>query len=244
MTHFQIKIIAILTMLIDHIGMVFLSRHPDLMVLRYVGRMAFPLFVFLVAEACVHTKSMNKYMTRLFVFAVISQIPFALALSVSVGLQIPVLIRLNIFFTLFLGVLLVHLYRIALALDRLTGLLFFMLLFIFAFILADVLSMDYGGVGVMFIMLMYIVQASHSKNKRLYVVLLLVVFLTLQHPPINELQWSLFAGGLLSIAPVAFYNGQLGFSNRWVKWGFYLFYPLHLLVLAWVAGGAGVVFSM
>ena len=73
---FQLKCIAVLTMIIDHTGAVLF---PGDLVFRYIGRISFPVFCFLLVEGFSHTRDMRKYMLRLGVFAVISEIPYDLA---------------------------------------------------------------------------------------------------------------------------------------------------------------------
>jgi len=115
MTVFCLKIIASLCMLIDHIGAVFPSYTPDLF--RWIGRIAFPIYAYLVAEGCSHTKSIDKYMLRLGIFALISEIPFDLAFSQSywimrdLPLEIDFIRFTNVFYTLFLGVACVCVYE-------------------------------------------------------------------------------------------------------------------------------------
>ncbi|MEG1942513.1 MAG: TraX family protein, partial [Angelakisella sp.] len=75
MTSFTLKIIAIAAMLIDHIGYMFF---PDMIIFRLIGRIAFPIFAFFVAEGIRFTHDRKKYLTRLLLLAVISEIPFDL----------------------------------------------------------------------------------------------------------------------------------------------------------------------
>ncbi|MFN2363319.1 MAG: TraX family protein, partial [Halarsenatibacteraceae bacterium] len=76
MSSFQIKMVAITTMLIDHIGSIIF---PEYIILRVIGRLAFPLFAFLITEGYRHTSNINRYLVRLSIFALISQYPFWLA---------------------------------------------------------------------------------------------------------------------------------------------------------------------
>src|SRR3989344_960795 len=96
MTAFHIKLIAIITMVIDHVGLYFF---PDLLILRIIGRLSFPLFAWLIANGVHYSHNAKAYLTRIFLFALLSQLPYLL-----VNRQIdPRFAGLNIFFTLFLG---------------------------------------------------------------------------------------------------------------------------------------------
>ena len=126
---FTLKLIAIITMVIDHTGAIFF---PDQMWLRAIGRIAFPIFVFLLVEGLFNTSNIKKYLTRLGIFALISEIPFDMAFykarfgvdfltdlkGATQDMQILDLFirRLikhqNIFFTLFLGLLAIYLMKL------------------------------------------------------------------------------------------------------------------------------------
>ena len=97
MSAFVLKIIALISMTCDHSSYVIFGHFSFL---NYIGRLAFPIFAFQISEGYIHTKNLKKYLLRLFVFALISQIPFMLFTSIySSNLY------LNIFFTLFLGLI-------------------------------------------------------------------------------------------------------------------------------------------
>ena len=95
MSAFVLKIIALLSMTCDHISYVIFDKFSNL---NYIGRLAFPIFAFQISEGYTHTKSLKKYFLRLFVFALIAQIPFQLFIS-----TISSNFSLNVFFTLLLG---------------------------------------------------------------------------------------------------------------------------------------------
>ena len=97
MSSFVLKIIAVITMFIDHLGYTIFGKFSYL---NYIGRISFPVFAFQISEGYIHTKNLKKYFLRLFLFAVISQIPFMLFHSI-----ISDTFYLNIFFTLLLGLL-------------------------------------------------------------------------------------------------------------------------------------------
>ena len=97
MTSFCLKIIAIISMFCDHLGDAIFKGFSYF---NYIGRIAFPIFAFQISEGYIHTKNLKKYLIRLMVFALISQIPYILFLSLySRG------VRLNVFFTLALGLI-------------------------------------------------------------------------------------------------------------------------------------------
>ena len=91
-----IKVIAAITMIIDHIGMIFF---PEVEVLRIIGRLSLPLFAFCIAEGYKHTKDVKKYIIRVTGFAILAQIPFSIMFQ----------LRLNILFAFALGLLLLTL---------------------------------------------------------------------------------------------------------------------------------------
>lgn len=111
LTGFQLKIIALITMVIDHVGAVFF---PEFDFLRAIGRTAFLLYAFLTAEGCRRTGDRKRYLLRLGLFALISEVPFDLAFGyVLVGDRLPsvdLLSHTSVFFTLFFAVTCVRIY--------------------------------------------------------------------------------------------------------------------------------------
>ena len=104
MTSFALKITAIISMFCDHFGDAFIGHFSFL---NLIGRIAFPIFAFQISEGFTHTKNMKKYFLRLGIFALVSQIPFSLFVHKFLGSS---LFSLNVFFTLFLGLLSMYLY--------------------------------------------------------------------------------------------------------------------------------------
>ena len=99
---FILKMIAIITMVIDHVGAVLF---PMNMIFRYIGRISFPLFVFLLVEGSIHTSKIRQYELRMFLFALISEIPFDLAFSN----KIVDIYSQNVFWTLTIGLVMLDL---------------------------------------------------------------------------------------------------------------------------------------
>lgn len=113
LTGYHLKLIALITMFIDHIGAAFL---PQVWLLRAIGRISFPIYVFLIAEGCRYTSDRFKYALRLGLFAFISEIPYDLALYPEIleqtGWGWNFVGRTNVFYTLFFAVALIHVYEV------------------------------------------------------------------------------------------------------------------------------------
>lgn len=215
-----LKLIAITTMLIDHLAHHIFRGMPwafykifelgdrvvtPYMLLRDVGRIAFPIFAFLIVEGFLHTHDRYKYGRNLLLFALISEIPWNLVSKNSFFWS-----QQNVFFTLFLGYLgicVIHYYR-----DCLEKQVLYLLALLAASIL---LRSDYGCSGFGFIVMLYLLR-----NHKLYMSVVGSCFLS-----------SRWRAGLAFI-PICMYNGERGFvKGRFLKYAFYAFYPLHLLII-------------
>jgi hypothetical protein len=204
-----LKWIAVATMTVDHVGAIF---YPSYEVLRIIGRISFPLFSFLIALGMESTHNVKNYFIRLFIFALISQIPFSLALGTGI------LEHLNIFFTLSFGVLFIYFLQKKSMLILLP-------------MLVSILNFDYGVYGILIIGSMYILR----ENAKLGITSILV--LNLVFLP----QWSTQIFSLLALPIILLYNnGFLNITREskgknpypvWRKYFFYIYYPLHLTLL-------------
>lgn len=217
MNAFVLKIIAIISMLIDHTGYIFIDSFPTYYFFRGIGRLAFPIFAFFIAEGCDKTGDIRKYLFRLGLFALIAEMPFDFAFFGSFldwHYQ-------NIFFTLFLGAAAIHTYNLAiLREDKLRHLAYFIpIVFV---ILAESLHTDYGGIGVLVIFLLF--RTKTNRKHQLVVLAVGNVIIALSSHPIQLL-------GILTIIPLYFYNSERGPS---IKYLFYAFYPVHLMILGMI----------
>jgi len=231
MNAFALKIIALVTMIIDHMGVVFPETFG--FEFRIIGRIAFPIYVFLIAEGFKHTKSPGKFLARLFVFAIISEPVFDWAIrGASFPWGVNFFADTNIFYTLFFGGAAIVIYeKIREKFDWVVAIL---PAAVFALLAEHVFSSDYGAYGVVFIFIMYVVK---PKNFSLAAMAALCVW---QHEwmlreafahgfdVIPPLGWLLIPATLVSVLLVAFYNGKRGLG---LKWFFYASYPVHLAVL-------------
>ena len=234
-----LKLIAIFTMLIDHIAATVILQMINngiggqtlidiYWVMRSIGRMAFPVFCFLLVEGFKYTHSREKYAARMFIFALISEIPFDLAINNTV-LEFK---SNNVFFTLFLGLLVIMAADWVMehfSSDKMTSeigrIILLVVIGIVGCALASyVFSSDYGASGVIAIYIMYLLR----KNRELGFAFAVI--------SLGMLSGSLELLALLMLIPLHLYNGTRGKQH---KYFFYAFYPLHLLLLALIAWGLG-----
>lgn len=219
-----IKLIACICMLIDHAGAAIVENYAIISgsenvffvyyLMRYIGRIAFPLFAFLLAEGFVHTHSVKKYAINLFVFAFLSEIPFDLALQGG-ALEFE---SQNVYFTLFLGVLAMASFDYVLKIKSLPkpfSYLFCAVCAAFFAAVAYFLKTDYDIYGVLVICAAYFLRQIRTVGS-------VVMYIILMIDSIVE------KTAILAALPITLYNGKRGNGN---KYFFYFFYPVHLLIL-------------
>lgn len=204
---FTLKIIAIICMVIDHVGYIFF---PKILLFRAIGRIAFPIFCFLIVEGFFHTRSHLNYLIRLTVFAVLSEIPFDLALH-----QTPVDWQYqNVFFTLALGLIAIF------CLEEMNAKRIFWIPLALTWLAAYLSNCDYSIGGVLLICMFYVTRETPWVRFILCALILYVFF--------NAFELY----GLIAIIPITLYNGKRGPSTKMI---FYWFYPVHLLLLYGIA---------
>ena len=215
MSSFILKIIAIITMFIDHIGYAMFGKFSFL---NYIGRIAFPIFAFQISEGYNHTKNLKKYFLRLFIFAIVSQIPFMLF-----GKIISNDFTLNIFFTLLLGLISIYIY------DKSKYKSLGIIISIIIGLLAEFAHCDYGFYGVSIILLFYIFKNDIVKSSIAFMLATTIKYLI---PMIKygfyDVYLYLFICTLLPIIFISLYNGKKGKDTKYLL---YLFYPIHLLLI-------------
>ena len=214
MSVFILKIIAIISMLFDHAGYIL---YDGFSWMNYIGRFAFPIFAFLITEGYTHTRNLKKYFLRLLLFAFLSQIPYTLFVN-----MIHATWSLNILFTLALGLFAIYLYE--------TNLPKWMsvLVTVFCCVIAQFAHFDYGWFGIATIFLFHVFK---DKKIWMYVSYAIITFINYFYLYIVNARWEyllIIVFDILALLPIHFYNQQKGKS---LKYFFYLFYPLHLLVL-------------
>lgn len=209
-----LKIIALSSMLLDHIGAVLIVSPVPYYALRLIGRISFPIICFLLVEGFLHTRHLFRYAFRLFLFALISEIPYDLAFHDTLFYRESQ----NVFFTLLIGLMVIF------AMQRLECFLpdkpFLCLICHVTVIAAGMtaawqLKTDYSYIGILVIVLLYALR-----SKRAFAMTSACFFLCC----LTILEITAFAAVPLTKA----YNGKRGLSLKHV---FYLFYSVHLLFL-------------
>ena len=222
MSSFALHIIAMIFMLCDHMWATIL----DYEWLTCIGRIAFPIFAFLITEGYIHTSNINKYIKRMVIFAIITEIPFNLMVSAS-----PIYpFHQNVLWTFVISLLTLK----YLSFDNTKNIFKSILIILLAIIIATVTMCDYFGAGVMMVVGFYIFR----KSKLLQLLMMIYVNMILIQGysyPIDIAGYTYYfpqqGFAVLSLIFIWLYNGKQGYHAKWFKIFCYAFYPLHMLIL-------------
>ena len=210
-----LKWIAMITMFIDHVGAVVLEYIPQAelpavtatyYVLRYIGRLAFPIYCFLLVEGYHHTSNKMRYLRDLLIFGLISEIPFEICFMSEPGNGFH-----NIFWTLALGL------GVMMALDYaktkyVNATWMNLLIMVVGAYAAETLGCDYGAIGVLLIFILYQTRNDRAKQSIFGGIAMLYE-----------------VTGPIAFVLTYFYNGERKIKKY--KYAFYAFYPVHLILL-------------
>ncbi len=213
----MLKIIAMVSMVIDHVGDMFF---PELLWLRMIGRLAMPVFAFCITEGYIHTRNRKKYLLRMGIFALISEVPFDLAFEGKIGLS-----HQNIMVSFFISIVALMLFDLIRGskneikgrysvLRTMLGALAVLAMAVVAFLV----KADYTIFAVASVFLFYAFKDVNPYVRPVPGVAFLALTRTVGY----------YCTTGLSLVPLMLYNGKKG---RGLKWLFYAFYPGHLLLL-------------
>lgn len=218
-----LKFIALISMLLDHIGF---FLFPKVSVFRMLGRLAFPIFAFFIADGVRYTRSRLKYFLRIATLGILCQIP-ALFQSPSAPL--------NIFVTFSISILIIYLFdwlkNAKGDRERLLSAVVNILALAVTFILSRIVVIEYGFAGILFAPLSSIPRKNEDDFRDLLIRLAMTIpaFLILSVEYIKIFQ----PLSLLSIPLLLLYSGKPG--KYPMKYFFYIFYPAHLVLLYYIA---------
>ena len=226
-----LHILAMVFMLCDHL---WATVVPGNQWLNSIGRLAFPIFAFLIVEGYFHTKSLRRYVLRLLVFAVLSEIPF----NLMYGSSWLYPIHQNVLWTLLLGLGLIHWNErvrekklwLRLVIGALTTLL--------GFVAGFLGMLDYYGVGVVTVLVFYFFR----KRTWWRIAALIASLYYLNTEVLGGLGFEVTILGqthfitqqsfaLLALIPILLYRGRKGHRSKAFQYFCYLFYPVHMLIL-------------
>ena len=225
-----LKFLAMMFMLLDHLWATII---PGNQWMTNIGRLAFPIFAFTIVEGFVHTSDFKKYLKRLFIFAIISEIPFNLIYTGS--LIFP--FHQNVLFTLLLGLLCIN------EIDKLKNNksiknIFKVMLKVTLICLIGIITfVDYGLTGILTIILFYVFRNCKFAwlGQLISLILLYIVFFKGQSVVLDILNFEYYLPlqsiGILSLILIWLYNGKKGKDSKKLQYMFYWFYPVHMLVI-------------
>lgn len=222
-----LKIIAIITMIVDHM----LKMHflPNNIIFIIIGRIAFPIFAFCVSEGILHTHNKMKYMFTLFLFALLSEIPMDYALYGGIDFS-----HQNVLFTFFIAVFSVISIEQIKKFDPKGVYLYGFILLALSFFVSLILSVDYSFLGVFLVLGFYFSNRYSKTKKMVFDSLFLLIFSLIYAIPLEGFSQIY---GLAALPFILLYNGERGKKNNIIKYIFYLFYPVHFLILILLKGG-------
>lgn len=239
LTAFDLRLIAIISMVCDHAAKSLNFSYYDIFFL-IIGRLAFPLFAFQLVQGYTHTRNFKKYCKRLLIFAIISEIPYNI--FVGGGSLINPFYQ-NVLWTMLIGLLMLKSIdkMIDLGKNKIITILGVIGIIIIGYLAGDIIRADYFGAGVLLFAIFYF----SKKVKYEFVIqilgMVLINFMLLPsgnyYSDIGIIRFPLklqpFA--MISLIPIWFYKGKQGYHSKWWNELCYCFYPVHMIILIFLS---------
>ncbi len=215
-----LKWIGIITMTIDHIGFHLIPDGTLNIILRSIGRIAYPLFAFMIAEGFHHTSNVRRYLLRLLIPAVLFEL-------IIIGFYLLTgenyILEVNVFIPLFLGLFCLYLWS--------KGHWAIRLIILPILFLSEYLQISYGVYGLMIILIFGLIPSIPRQLEAFILLSLFIISWPLltslgleDYAKYDAIQWF----SILAFIPIILYNGKQGHFN---KWFFYAYYPVHLGII-------------
>ena len=231
-TSMSLHIMAMVFMLCDHLWGTIVPGNDWL---TCIGRVSFPIFAFLIVEGYFHTGNLRRYAGRLLLFAIVSEIPFNLAM----GSRLVYPVHQNVLWSFLISLGLIHWNEKARAAQKLwKRLLVGLLTVLLAYIVGLLTMVDFYHAGILTVLVFYFFRQRKWWSYIGQMVCLWYINTELLGGFGYEL--SLFGKtwfvarqsfALLALIPIWLYRGRQGFHSRLLQYTYYGFYPLHLLIL-------------
>jgi len=229
---FALHLLAMVFMLCDHM---WAASVVSLNWFCWLGRLAYPIFAFMIVEGYFHTHNFKKYAQRMFLWALISEIPFNLFYISS-----PVYpFHQNVLWTFLIGLFSIRLFEKIQKRGKLwLTLIGFAIIVVFSYFAGFLLMVDYFGYGILMIWVFYLFR---GHKWWCYPAQLLCMFY-INWEMIRGLSFPIMIGGrefmivqqgiaCLALLPIWLYDGRQGPYNKWIQLSLYAFYPIHMLIL-------------
>lgn len=224
----HLKIIAIIAMTIDHIADLLYPGMPNIFisnVMHIIGRLTAPIMFFFICEGYHYTKDVKKYISRLFIFALISHFAYCFAFGINF---IPfstgnIFNQTSIMWTLAWAVVTLHIVHGKNNLKEWQKWLLIILINLITF------SSDFSSIAVMTILFMYD-RRGNLKSQMICMMAWLSLYALISYLFVSKTYGLIAMTAILVYPLLKNYNGQRG-KVKWLKWFFYLYYPLHLIII-------------
>lgn len=230
-TSFSLHIMAMIFMLCDHLWGTIIPGNDWL---TCIGRLTFPIYAFLIVEGYFHTKSLKKYVCRLLVFAVLSEIPFNLAMGSSLFFPI----HQNVLWSFLISIGLIHWNEKVKEKKVWKRILVIIATICIASIGGIITFVDYYNAGILMVLVFYF-----FRDKKWWCYLAqLVCMWYINFEMLGGLSYEVNVFGqthfiarqgfaLLALIPIWLYRGKQGYHSKALQYTYYAFYPVHLLIL-------------
>lgn len=235
MTSFILHVIAMFTMLLDHMWGTCIVDHE---IFTCIGRLAFPIFAFMTVEGYMHTSDRKKYIKRMFIFALIAEIPF----NYMIYLRPYGLFHQNVLWTFLISLLMIQINEKNSNKKIIPRILIGIGTSILGGLLGILLSTDYNAAGVLMVLTFYF-----FRNKTWYNLIIQILFMYYINVEMlgglayefNILGLDIFfhqqSIAILSLIPIWLYSGKQGPYNKTIKNIYWWFYPVHMVVLVLIS---------
>lgn len=230
----QLKIIAIITMIIDHIGYYFSFVMTDnlYLIFRAIGRISMPIFVFLIVQGYFKTSNFKKYIIRLFLLAIITQIIISLAYMININFvpdySVGIYAEYNILFSFVLSLFLIYIIdkKTILSKSLIINIINKILIIFLISIIYILNDIDYGFIIPIMTIGIYINEILNQNNKiTRNILLFLIIFMDCM------LQGYIGLFAILSVIFISLYSGKLGKKSNLIRKTFYFVFPIQHFIL-------------
>lgn len=226
---------AMLFMLCDHMWATVVPAGNDW--LTCIGRIAFPIFAFQISESFIHAPDFKKFLGRIFLWALISEIPFDLMYGGTCFYPF----HQNVLFTYFIALLLLYIADAARQKHPLAGAAAFLVCMALGYIAGYIAFVDFYGCGIMMVIIFW-----YFKDMRFGWAAILAGMLWINCFLLAGYAYTVSIAGvtldipqqafaLLALIPIFMYNGQRGRDSRLISYACYAFYPVHMLILVLIS---------